>query len=115
MFFFTAIFGRLSAGPTLSVPANVDVSPWDRLLKTYVNELGLVNYQAWKSNPADLKALDAFVSHFDDAPEKAAQARKRSSRSSISPTHSRFAGFCRTIRPRAFAHWMIHSETHAGP
>jgi hypothetical protein len=73
MLFLTAMFGRLTAGPTLSVPADSDASSWDRLLKTYVNEQGLVNYRSWKENPGDLKALDVFISNFEAAPKTPAQ------------------------------------------
>lgn len=64
---------RLAAGPTLSVPADVDVDSWDRLLKAYVNEQGLVAYETWKNNAADLKTLDAFIAHYASSPEKPAK------------------------------------------
>lgn len=71
--FFTALLGRLTAGPTLSVPANSDPNAWDRLLKTYVDEQGLVNYRTWKDSPADLKALDNFLTPFEGTPENPAK------------------------------------------
>ena len=46
----------------------VDHSTWDRLLKKYVDDDGMVNYQAWKNSSDDLAALKnylATLSHAD--------------------------------------------------
>ena len=34
---------------------------FDRLLRTYVNTVGLVNYSKWKSSPADLQELNDYL------------------------------------------------------
>ncbi len=60
-------------------PSGVDHSAWDRLLKKYVNEQGLVNYTAWKASKEDMEALDTYIRSFNadagqgaDGMEKAA-------------------------------------------
>jgi hypothetical protein len=50
-----------SAAPTLTVAAGIDPAPWDRLLRKYVDERGLVAYASWRSDAADLKALDDYL------------------------------------------------------
>jgi hypothetical protein len=49
----------------VEVPAGVDHSSYDRLLKKYVNEQGLVAYGRWKENAEDVKALDDYVAQFN--------------------------------------------------
>jgi hypothetical protein len=49
---------------TVSVPAGIDSAPWDALLKKYVNDRGLVAYQAWKADAADLRKLDDFIAAY---------------------------------------------------
>jgi hypothetical protein len=73
-----SIFGhpRLAAAPTLRVPAAIDAEPWDALLKKYVNDQGLVAYAEWKNDPADMKALDAFVNQYAGSAERAAKGRE---------------------------------------
>src|SRR5262249_45458449 len=39
----------------------VNHAGYDRLLRKYVNSRGLVSYAAWKANPDDLAALDAYL------------------------------------------------------
>jgi hypothetical protein len=51
-------------GENLKVRAGIDHSAFDRLLKKYVNEQGLVNYTAWKQNATDLSALDKYLDQF---------------------------------------------------
>ena len=41
----------------------IDHSDWDRLLKTYVDDDGMVNYRAWHANGADRRALDEYLAH----------------------------------------------------
>ena len=48
-----------SAG--VEVPAGIDHSDWDRLLKTYVDDRGLVAYARWKANPQDMRALRQYA------------------------------------------------------
>ncbi len=48
----------------MQVPAGIDHAPYDRLLKKYVNDRGLVNYRGWKENAGDLQALRAYTTQF---------------------------------------------------
>ena len=61
---FLALTGRAQTGENVEVRAGIDHSAFDRLLKKYVNEPGLVNYTAWKQNAADLSALDKYLDQF---------------------------------------------------
>ncbi len=45
----------------LSLALSQTVSNYDRLLKTYVSDMGFVDYEAWKENPGDLLSLQGFV------------------------------------------------------
>lgn len=45
----------------------IDHSTWDALLKTYVDESGLVNYAAWKADSSDMQALDGYLNHLSAA------------------------------------------------
>lgn len=51
-------------GVAANVPTGIDHGDYDRLLKKYVNENGLVAYERWKSNAADVQALDAYIAKF---------------------------------------------------
>jgi hypothetical protein len=63
-FAFLSLTARAQTGENVEVRAGIDHSEFDRLLKKYVNERGLVNYTGWKQNVADLTALDNYLSHF---------------------------------------------------
>lgn len=39
----------------------IDHSIWDRLLRKYVDNEGMVNYKAWKASKADRQALDRYL------------------------------------------------------
>lgn len=56
----------------------VDHSTWDRLLKKYVNDEGMVDYQAWKNSTADLAALKKYLATLSraDAGARASKAGK---------------------------------------
>ena len=41
----------------------IDHSDWDRLLKTYVNNDGMVDYRAWHRSTADREALNQYLAH----------------------------------------------------
>ncbi len=66
------------AGPTVTVGANVpmkqripadhiDHATWDALLKKYVDDRGMVNYQAWKASRSDIRALEQYLAHLSSA------------------------------------------------
>ncbi|MBI4625026.1 MAG: DUF547 domain-containing protein [Verrucomicrobia bacterium] len=63
----------LAAAPTVTVPAGIDPQPWDALLTKYVDERGLVAYEKWKNDPAELAALDAFIAQYAATPARPAQ------------------------------------------
>jgi hypothetical protein len=48
----------------VSVPAGIKHDAFDRLLKKYVNDQGLVAYEKWKASAEDRKAIDDYVAQF---------------------------------------------------
>jgi hypothetical protein len=48
----------------VSVPAGIKNDDYDRLLKKYVNDHGLVAYEKWKASVQDRKAIDDYVAQF---------------------------------------------------
>ncbi len=66
-----------ATGKNVRVRAGVDYSSYDRLLKKYVNEQGLVNYGAWKQNGADIAVLNDYLKQLAGAPEPAAKGNER--------------------------------------
>lgn len=73
MAFLASLCSPLGAAPTINVPAGIDPQPWDALLKKYVNDQGLVAYEKWKSDAADMKALDAFLARYAPEPSQPAK------------------------------------------
>jgi hypothetical protein len=69
---------RFGAAEPVAIPAGVDPAPWDRLLKAYVDERGLVDYRAWKASAADRKALADYLARFAAAPTPPAAGDGRS-------------------------------------
>jgi hypothetical protein len=57
-----------SEGAGVLVPADVSPEAWNRLLKKYVNDRGLVAYADWKKNQTDIGALDDYLKQFADNP-----------------------------------------------
>ncbi len=57
----------------VAFPAKVDHSPWDSLLKKYVDEQGLVDYAGWKKNSEDRKKLDSYLASFSTIDGKQAK------------------------------------------
>jgi hypothetical protein len=74
---FVAVNSRAQAGENVDVRAGINHESFDRLLKKYVNEQGLVNYGAWKQNAADLSALDEYLHQFAAKADKAAQGNEK--------------------------------------
>ena len=58
------LFSLSAARGAVNVPAGIKHDDYDRLLKKYVDERGLVAYEKWKANANDLKALDDYVQQF---------------------------------------------------
>jgi len=65
------------SGENVDVRSGIDHEPFDRLLKKYVNEQGLVNYGGWKQNAADLSALDDYLKQFAAKIDKPAQGNEK--------------------------------------
>jgi hypothetical protein len=74
---FVAVNSRAQAGENVDVRAGINHESFDRLLKKYVNEQGLVNYGAWKQNAVDLSALDEYLHQFAAKADKAAQGNEK--------------------------------------
>ena len=72
-------FSRLcrAADVEVKVPSGIDHSAWDRLLKKYVDDKGLVNYAGWKANKDDLDALDAYLKQFAPKPDRPAEGNEK--------------------------------------
>src|SRR5438093_3190722 len=64
-------------GENVDVRAGINHDEFDRLLKKYVNEQGLVNYGAWKQKAADLSALDKYLEQFAAKIDNRAQGNER--------------------------------------
>ncbi len=61
-----------AAQAKVEVPAKIDHSAWERLLRKYVNERGLVAYSKWKTSAEDLRMLDAYLHQFEPTLNKSA-------------------------------------------
>ena len=45
----------------------VNHAVWDDLLQKYVDDRGMVDYAAWKSNKIDMRSLDEYLHHLSSA------------------------------------------------
>lgn len=61
----------------IRIPGGIDHTDFDRLLKTYVDDQGLVDYERWKNSPEDLAALDSYLSAYAPKPETEAAGNER--------------------------------------
>jgi hypothetical protein len=68
---------KAQTGENVEVRAGIDHGEFNRLLKKYVNEQGLVNYGAWKQNAADLSALDEYLKGFAAKIDTPAQGNEK--------------------------------------
>jgi hypothetical protein len=76
-FVFISLITRAQTGENVDVPAGINHDEFDRLLKKYVNDRGLVNYGAWKKDAADLTALDEYLKQFAAKIDTPAQGNER--------------------------------------
>ena len=67
----------VASAATVDVPAGLDHGPWSRLLQTYVDERGLVDYGAWKASPEGRQALGGYLRTIGRAPAAAASGADR--------------------------------------
>src|SRR5206468_6619848 len=78
IFVSAAARAHSQTGENVDVRAGINHDEFDRLLKKYVNEQGLVNYGAWKQKAADLSALDKYLEQFAAKIDNRAQGNERS-------------------------------------
>ena len=64
-------------GENVDVRSGISHDEYDRLLKKYVNDQGLVNYAAWKANAADLSTLDDYLKQFGAKIDNLAQGNEK--------------------------------------
>ncbi len=64
-------------GENVEVRSGINHGDYDRLLKKYVNERGLVNYSGWKQNQADIQALDDYLKQFASKIDNPAQGNEK--------------------------------------
>ena len=69
--------GGKTGGQPVIVPAGIDHSEWTRLLRTYVNPKGLVDYGRWKSTPADVEALRTYLAAIGEPPKPEAVGNEK--------------------------------------
>ncbi len=62
---------------TVQINAEIDSSPWSRLLAKYVDGRGLVDYARWKDDGADRDALARYVEAIGRRPNPAAGGVER--------------------------------------
>ena len=75
--FLTACCAAEQKDVEVKCPSGIDHSAWDRLLKKYVDENGLVNYGAWKNNKEDVDALDGYLKQFAPKADKPAEGNEK--------------------------------------
>lgn len=68
---------QTQSGENIDVRIGINHDEYDRLLKKYVNEQGLVNYGAWKQNKEDLSALEDYLKQFAQKSDNPAQANEK--------------------------------------
>jgi hypothetical protein len=71
------VAARAQTGENVDVRSGIKHEEYDRLLKKYLNEQGLVNYSAWKQSATDLSALDEYLKQFAGKIDSAAQANEK--------------------------------------
>jgi hypothetical protein len=64
-------------GENVDVRAGINHDQFDRLLKKYVNEQGLVNYGEWKKNQPDRSTLDNYLKQFATTIDSPAQGNEK--------------------------------------
>lgn len=64
-------------GENVDVRSGMNHDDYDRLLKKYVNEQGLVDYGTWKQNAVDVSALDDYLKQFAPKPDSPAQGNEK--------------------------------------
>jgi hypothetical protein len=73
----TARAQQIQSGENIDVIISIDHDEYDRLLKNYVNDRGLVNYGAWKQNKEDLSALEDYLKQFAQKSDNPAHGNEK--------------------------------------
>ena len=68
---------KSQSGENVDVRAGIDHREFDRLLKKYVNEQGLVDYGTWKGSASDISALDHYLDQFAAKIDKPTQGNEK--------------------------------------
>ncbi len=76
-FSLLSLTARSQTGENVDVRSGIVHEEFDRLLKKYVNEQGLVNYAGWKQNAADISALDDYLKQFRDKLDNSAEGSEK--------------------------------------
>ncbi|MGI9456656.1 MAG: DUF547 domain-containing protein [Aeoliella sp.] len=66
---------NVPAGERISFD-QIDHTPWTKLLETYVDEEGMVNYSTWLGTPEDVARLDAYLAHLSSGDSDAESSRE---------------------------------------
>lgn len=66
IFAFSLLSMTIIAWGSPKVPANIDHKSFNALLSKYVDEKGLVDYEAWHRSPDDLQILKDYLAQFDN-------------------------------------------------
>jgi hypothetical protein len=74
---FLGLIARAQTAENVDVRSGIKHEPFDRLLKKYVNDQGLVNYGAWKQSAADMAALDEYLKQFAAKIDNPAQGNEK--------------------------------------
>lgn len=69
--------GKKEKDVEVKVATGIDHGAWDRLLKKYVDEKGLVNYTAWKASSEDMGALDTYLKQFAAKADQVAEGNEK--------------------------------------
>jgi hypothetical protein len=76
-FALISLITRAQTGENVDVPGGINHGEFDRLLKKYVNDQGLVNYGTWKQDAPDIAALDNYLKQFEAKVDNPAQGNEK--------------------------------------
>jgi uncharacterized membrane protein YdjX (TVP38/TMEM64 family) len=69
--------GGKTGATRVAVTAGIDHSEWTRLVRTYVNPKGLVDYARWKNTAADMESLRKYLAAIAAPPDPEAQGNEK--------------------------------------
>jgi len=74
---FLLATGCTTERPDIAIPAGIDHAPWTAMLELYVDDRGLVDYDAWRADEDDRAALDAYLADYAEVEEGEAEGAAR--------------------------------------